>query len=143
MVEETLLSKLHKEISMKYLFLMLFSLGASADLDLTIPEQPVVQIPETKFLQFNYYREPPTRAQMITFWTLNALDVITTYEALKALPNGYEKNPLYSDRPSLGQLVAGKIIIGSLVGNNMSKTPMRFFNAQLSFVVYHNYSLYN
>ena len=140
---------------MKYLFLMLFSLGASADLDLTIPEQPVVQIPETKFLQFNYYREPPTRAQMITFWTLNALDVITTYEALKALdvittyealkalPNGYEKNPLYSDRPSLGQLVAGKIIIGSLVGNNMSKTPMRFFNAQLSFVVYHNYSLYN
>ena len=128
---------------MKYLFLMLFSLGASADLDLTIPEQPVVQIPETKFLQFNYYREPPTRAQMITFWTLNALDVITTYEALKSLPNGYEKNPLYSDRPSLGQLVAGKIIIGSLVGNNMSKTPMRFFNAQLSFVVYHNYSLYN
>ena len=128
---------------MKYLFLMLFSLGASADLDLTIPEQPVVQIPKTKFLQFNYYREPPTRAQMITFWTLNALDVITTYEALKALPNGYEKNPLYSDRPSLGQLVAGKIIIGSLVGNNMSKTPMRFFNAQLSFVVYHNYSLYN
>jgi hypothetical protein len=128
---------------MKYLFLMLFSLGASADLDLTIPEQPVVQIPETKFLQFNYYREPPTRAQMITFWTLNALDVITTYEALKALPNGYEKNPLYSDRPSLGQLVAGKIILGSLVGNNMSKTPMRFFNAQLSFVVYHNYSLYN
>ena len=128
---------------MKYLFLMLFSLGASADLDLTIPEQPVVQIPEIKFLQFNYYREPPTRAQMITFWTLNALDVITTYEALKALPNGYERNPLYPDRPSLGQLVAGKIIIGSLVGNNMSKKPMYFFNAQLSLVVYHNYSLYN
>ena len=131
---------------MKYLFLMLFSLGASADLDLTIPEQPVVQIPETKFLQFNYYRhyrEPPTRAQMITFWTLNALDVITTYEGLKAFPNGYEKNPLYPDRPSLGQLVAGKIIIGSLIGNNMSKNPMYFMNTQLSFVVYHNYSLYN
>ena len=56
---------------------------------------------------------------------------------------GYEKNPLYPNRPSLGQLVAGKIILGSLVGNNMSKKPMYFFNAQLSVVVYHNYSLYN
>ena len=128
---------------MKYLFLMLFSLGASADLDLTIPEQPAAHVPETKFLQFNYYREPPTRAQMITFWTLNALDVITTYEAMKALPNGREKNPLYSDRPSLGQLVAGKIIIGSLIGNNMSKNPMYFMNTQLGLVVYRNYSLYN
>ncbi len=128
---------------MKYLFLMLFSLGASADLDLTIPEQPAAHIPETKFLHFNYYREPPTKAQMITFWTLNALDVITTYEGLKAFPNGYEKNPLYPKRPSLGQLVIGKAIIGSLVGNNMNKNTMYFFNAQLSLVVYHNYSLYN
>tara|TARA_R100000995_G_C3458352_1_gene111766 strand:- start:581 stop:967 length:387 start_codon:yes stop_codon:yes gene_type:complete len=128
---------------MRYLFLMLFSLGASANLDLTIPEQPVAHIPETKFLQFNYYREPPTRAQMITFWTLNALDVITTYEGLKAFPNGTEQNPLYPDRPSLGQLVIGKAIIGSLIGNNMSKKPMHFMNAQLSVVVYHNYSIYN
>jgi len=128
---------------MKYLFLMLFSLGASADLDLTIPEQPAAHIPETKFLHFNYYRETPTRAQMITFWTLNALDVITTYEALKASPNGYERNPLYPKRPSLGQLVAGKIIIGSLIGNNMSKNPMYFMNTQLGLVVYRNYSLYN
>ena len=128
---------------MKYLILLFTCLQLQAEFDLTIPEQPTPTITETKFLQFNHYREPPTRAQMITFWTLNALDVITTYEALKAYPNGYEKNPLYPDRPSLGQLVAGKIIIGSLVGNNMSKTPMRFFNAQLSFVVYHNYSIYN
>ena len=131
---------------MKYLILLFTCLQLQADLDLTIPEQPAAYIPERKFLQFDYYRhyrEPPTRAQMITFWTLNALDVITTYEAMKALPNGSEKNPLYPDRPSLGQLVAGKIILGSLVGNNMSKKPMYFFNAQLSFVVYHNYSLYN
>ena len=131
---------------MQYLILLFTCLQLQADLDLTIPEQPAAYIPERKFLQFDYYRhyrEPPTRAQMITFWTLNALDVITTYEGLKAYPNGYEKNPLYPDRPSLGQLVAGKIILGSLVGNNMSKKPMYFFNAQLSLVVYHNYSLYN
>ena len=131
---------------MKYLILLFTCLQLQADLDLTIPEQPAAHIPEKKFLQFDYYRhyrEPPTRAQMITFWTLNALDVITTYEAMKALPNGSEKNPLYPDRPSLGQLVAGKIILGSLVGNNMSKKPMYFFNAQLSVVVYHNHSLYN
>ena len=130
---------------MRYLFLMLFSLGASANLDLTIPEQPAAHVPETKFLQFNYYkhyREPPTRAQMITFWTLNALDVITTYEALKAFPNGIEQNPLYPDRPSLGQLVIGKAIIGSLIGNNMSRKTIHFMNTQFSVVVYHNYSIY-
>ena len=80
---------------------------------------------------------------MITFWTLNALDVITTYEALKAFPNGIEQNPLYPNRPSLGQLVIGKAIIGSLIGNNMSRKPMHFMNAQLSVVVYRNYSIYN
>ena len=129
---------------MKYLILLFTCLQLQAELDLTIPEQPAAYIPEKKFLQFDYYkhyREPPTRAQMITFWTLNALDVITTYEALKAFPNGTEQNPLYPNRPSLGQLVAGKIILGSLVGNSMSKKPMYFFNAQLSVVVYHNYSL--
>ena len=128
---------------MKYLILILFCIGANAKLDLTLPEQPPAYIPEKKFLQFNYYREPPTKAQMITFWTLNALDVITTYEGLKQCNTCIEANPLYPDRPSLAQLVAGKIIIGSLISNNVGKKPMRFLNAQLSVVVYHNYSLYN
>jgi len=128
---------------MKYLFLIFFISNVSAALDLTIPEQPPAYIPEEKFLHFNSYREPPTRAQMITFWTLNALDVITTYDAMKALPNGRESNPLYPDRPSLGQLVAGKIIIGSLIGNNIGKEPMLYVNGQLAIVVVHNYKQYN
>ena len=128
---------------MKFLILFFTSLQLPAALDLTIPEQPAAYIPEKKFLHFNSYREPPTKAQMITFWTLNALDVITTYKALKAFPNGIEQNPLYPDRPSIGQLIIGKAIIGSLIGNNISKNPMHFINAQLSVVVYHNYSIYN
>ena len=127
----------------KWVILFFMCLQLQSELDLTIPEQPVVYIPEKKFLHFNSYREPPTKAQMITFWTLNALDVITTYEGLKALPNAVEKNPFYPDRPSLAQLIIGKAIIGSAVGNNFGKDPMRYINGQLGVVVVYNYSLYN
>ena len=134
------------------LFLALICIPLYAELDLTLPplsNKEIIELKEKfkvedkKFLQFNYYREPPTKAQMITFWTLNTLDVITTYEGLKALPNAVEKNPFYPDRPSLGQLIIGKAIFGSLVGNNYSKKPMYYINTQLGLVVVHNYLQYN
>ena len=128
---------------MKYLLLIFMFVQLKSELDLTIPEQPLVLMPEKKFLHFNYYREPPTKAQMITFWKLNALDVITTYDGLKQCRTCKEANILYSDKPSLGQLVVGKIIIGSLIGNNISKKPMHFMNGQLAIVVVKNYSVYN
>ena len=69
---------------MKYL-LLIISIGLRSELDLTIPEQPAAYIPPEKEFYFNLgdYNEPPTKAQIVTFWTVNALDVYTTYKVLK------------------------------------------------------------
>jgi hypothetical protein len=126
---------------MKYLFLLLLSIGLKAELDLTIPEQPAVYVPPKEFI-FNLgdYKEPPTRNQMIFFWTLNALDVYTTYEGLKK-PNVYEKNPLLGDKPHLDNLLIQKAIIAGFISQNSSKNYITFMNTSLTFVVINNYKI--
>jgi len=124
---------------MKYLLLMLLSLGLNAELDLTIPEQPAVYIPPKEFiLNFGDYNEPPTKNQMIFFWTLNALDVYTTYKGLKK-PNVYEKNPLLGDKPHLDNLLIQKVIIGGFISQNSSKNYITAMNVGLGLVVINNY----
>ncbi len=63
---------------MKNFVLILLSINTLGELDLSLPEQPAVFIEDRKFLQFVEYEEPPTKAQFITFWSLNALAVCTT-----------------------------------------------------------------
>ena len=124
---------------MKYLLLMLLSLDLNAELDLTIPEQPAVYIPPKEFiLNFGDYNEPPTKNQMIFFWTLNALDVYTTYKGLKK-PNVYEKNPLLGDKPHLDNLLIQKVIIGGFISQNSSKNYITAMNVGLGLVVINNY----
>ena len=126
---------------MKYLLLLLLSLGLKAELDLTIPEQPAVYIaPQKKFLQFIEVKEPPTKAQLITFWTLNVLDIYTTHQGLKK-PNVYETNPLYSKKPTLEELILGKVIIGTILHNNFEKNELRITNVFLTHAVINNYEL--
>jgi len=130
---------------MKYLFLILVSLNIQAgleDLDLTIPEQPTVYVPPKKefYLHFGDYNEPPTREQMIIFWTLNALDVYTTYEGLKQ-SNIQEGNPLLGKQPHLDNLLIQKAIIGGFISQNSSKSYITFANTIVGIVVIHNYSL--
>jgi len=126
---------------MKYLLLMLLSLSLKAELDLTIPEQPAVYVPPKEFI-FNVgdYNEPPTRNQMIFFWTLNALDVYTTYEGLKK-PNVYEKNPLLEDKPHLDNLLIQKAIVAGFISQNSSKNYITSMNIVLTFVVINNYNI--
>ena len=127
---------------MKYLLLMLLSLGLKAELDLTIPEQPAVYIPPKKEFIFNVgdYKEPPTRNQMIFFWTLNALDVYTTYEGLKK-PNVYEKNPLLGDKPHLDNLLIQKAIVAGFISQNSSKNYITVMNTGLTYAVINNYKI--
>ena len=130
---------------MKYLLLLLTSLSLQASLDkldLTLPEQPAVYIPPEKEFIFNFgdYKEPPTKNQMITFWTLNALDVYTTYEGLKQ-PGIIEKNPLLGDKPHLDNLLIQKAIIGGFIAKNGSKNYITFMNTRLTFAVINNYRL--
>ena len=107
---------------MKYLILIFFCIGVNAKLDLTIPEQPAAYIPPEKefYLHFGDYNEPPTKAQIITFWTLNALDIYTTYEGLKK-PNTKESNFIIGKDPHLDEILVQKAIIGTLISNNSSK----------------------
>ncbi len=125
---------------MKYIFLLLLSLTLNAELDLTIPEQPAVYVPPKEFI-FNWgdYNEPPTRNQIIFFWTLNTLDVYTTYEGLKQ-PNIYEANPLLGNKPHLDNLLIQKAIIAGFISKNSSKNYITVMNVGLTLVVINNYN---
>ena len=125
---------------MKYLLLLLLSFSLKAELDLTIPEQPAVYIPPKEFyLHLGDYNEPPTRNQMIFFWTLNALDVYTTYEGLKK-PNVYEKNPLLGDKPHLDNLLIQKAVVAGFISQNSSKNYITVMNTGLTFAIINNYN---
>jgi len=124
---------------MKYLIFIFSILNVSAELDLTMPEQPAVYIPPKEFiLNFDDYNEPPTKNQMIFFWTLNALDVYTSYKGLKK-PNVYEQNPLLGDKPHLDNLLIQKAIIGGFISQNSSKNYITAMNVGLGLVVINNY----
>lgn len=138
---------------MKYilLLLLLFTTNVSAldltipDLDMTLPEQPAVNYEDLRFVEFQNleFHEFPSKSDKVIFWTLNALDVITTYEGLKSSPHVYEVNPLYPARPSLGQLVVGKAIIGSYIINNLDSRQIKILNTNLAIVIVSNYEIYN
>jgi hypothetical protein len=124
---------------MKYLLLLLLSFNLKSELNLTIPKQPAVYVlPKEFILNLGDYNEPPTRNQMIFFWTLNALDVYTTYKGLKK-PNVYEKNPLLGDKPHLDNLLIQKVIIGGFISQNSSKNYITAMNVGLGLVVINNY----
>jgi len=128
---------------MKYLLLLLTSLSLQAsldELDLTLPEQPAVYIPPEKefFLHLGDYNEPPTKNQMILYWTLNALDVYTTYEGLKQ-PGVKEANILLGDKPHLDNLLIQKAIIGGFIAKNGSSNYITLSNTVLTLAIINNY----
>jgi hypothetical protein len=131
---------------MKYLLLLLTSLSLQAsldELDLTIPEQPAAYIPFEKefFLNLGDYKEPPTKNQMIFFWTLNALDVYTTVEGLKKCSSCKEQNPLLPDRPELEELLLQKAIVAGLISKHSSKNAITSMNVILTYAVINNYEV--
>jgi len=131
---------------MKYLLLLLTSLSLQAsldELDLTLPEQPAAYISPEKqfFLNLGDYKEPPTKAQMITFWTLNALDVYTTIKVLKNCSSCTEQNPLLPDRPELEELLLQKAIVGGLMSKHSSKNYITAMNVGLTYAVINNYKI--
>ena len=128
---------------MKYLFLLLTSLSLQSELDLTIPEQPAAYISSEKefFLNLGDYKEPPTKTQMVTFWTLNALDVYTTHESMRKCSTCKEQNPLLPKRPKLEELLLQKAIVAGFISKNSSKNFITAINISLTFVVINNYEI--
>ena len=126
---------------MKYLWLLLFGISLQAELDLTLPEQPAAYIPsEPKLLNLGDYNEPPTKAQLITFWTLNVLDIYTTHEGMKRCLSCKETNPLLPNRPELEELILQKAIVGTFLTRNSSEDFIVAINVGLTFAVINNYS---
>ena len=128
---------------MKYLLLLLTSLSLQAsldELDLTLPEQPAVYIPPEKefYLHLGDYNEPPTKNQMILYWTLNAIDVYTTYEGLKQ-PGIVEGNPLLGDKPHLDNLLIQKAIVGGFIAKNGSSNYITLSNTVVTLAIINNY----
>ena len=128
---------------MKYLFLLLLSIGLKSELDLTIPEQPAAYIPPEKefFLNLGDYKEPPTKNQMVVFWTLNALDVYTTHEGLRKCRYCTEQNPLLPKRPELEELLLQKAIVAGLISKHSSKNVITSMNVILTYAVINNYEV--
>ena len=128
---------------MKYLLLLLTSLSLQAsldELDLTLPKQPAAYIPPEKefFLHIGDYNEPPTKNQMILYWTLNAIDVYTTYEGLKQ-PGIVEGNPLLGDKPHLDNLLIQKAIVGGFIAKNGSSNYITLSNTVVTLAIINNY----
>ena len=128
---------------MKYLFLLLLSICLKSELDLTIPEQPAAYIPPEKKFIFNFgdYKEPPTKNQMIVFWTLNALDVYTTHEGIRKCSTCEEQNPILPKKPELEELLLQKAIVAGFISKNSSKNFITAMNISLTFVVINNYEI--
>ena len=126
---------------MKYLFLLLLSIGLKSELDLTIPEQPPAYIPpkEEFFFNFGDYKEPPTKNQIIVFWTLNALDVYTTVEGLRKCSSCTEQNPLLSEKPTLEEMLLQKAIVAGFISKHSSKNYITAMNVSLTYAVINNY----
>ena len=129
------------------ILLLLTSLSLQAslhDFDLTIPEQPAAHIPEKEFfLHFGDYNEPPTKAQIITFWVIQGLDVYTTHQGLKKCGSCKESNPLLSNRPELSELLLHKAIVATFLINNSSKKQVTLMNGITAAAVINNYEIYN
>ena len=70
-------------------------------------------------LQFSPYDE---RRIKTYYYIINALDVATTYRGLKH-PNVREANPILGDRPSLGEMVALKLVVSSILFDLSEERP--------------------
>ena len=125
---------------MKYLLLVILSFQLSAELDLTIPEQPAVYVPRENILPAMDWVETDMQKEIIIYWTLNVLDVYTTHEGLKD-PNVYELNPLLGKRPSLAQLILLKSISSVIILNTYTKEDMYYMNLILFAAVDNNYQI--
>lgn len=126
------------------LLLLLVSLPALSELDLTLPELPYdyeIEIKEERFLNLGDFNEPPTKKQLTIFWTLNVLDVWTTHRGLKHSPSIKEQNPLLDDRPELEELILQKLIVGGVIYRYGSSNYIKVMNYGLGYAVVNNYSL--
>ena len=92
------------------------------------------------------FHTPPSRAQYITFWTLQTLDVYTTYRGLK-YDCVREGNPLLGNRPGIGHMVTHKTVFlypfYTLPKDLVDRETMQWVNGFGTVVVINNFEVWN
>ena len=80
--------------------------------------------------QFDF-NDPVSTTHWVLFWTLQVLDVYTTYEGLKC-DNVTELNPFFPDQPRLSQIILTKaLLLSPLIYTN---NKYKFSNKQIILV---------
>ena len=93
------------------------------------------------------FEEKATPGQYTIFWTLQVLDVYSTYRGLK-YNCVYEGNPLLGNNPDLARLVTHKTVFLHPVAvlqpyNVLSQDTMQMYNVAYTTIIFNNYRVWN
>lgn len=93
------------------------------------------------------FREMANDAQYTIFWTLQVLDVYSTYRGLK-YQCVYEANPIVGPNPDLAKLVTHKTVFLHPIAviqplEILTKQEVQNYNVFYTTVVYNNYTVWN
>ena len=102
---------------------------------------------ETNILPDFEFTELANDAQYNIFWTLQVLDVYSTYRGLK-YQCVYEANPIVGPNPDLAKLVTHKTLFLHPVAiiqplGILTKEEVQNYNVFYTTVVYNNYNVWN
>ena len=127
----------------------------SANLEVDIPwdweqiraDAELIKNSKTNILPDFEFTEMANDAQYNIFWTLQALDVYTTYRGLK-YSCVYEANPIVGDNPNLARLVTHKTLALHPIAilqplQILTKQEVQNYNVFYTIVVYNNYTVWN
>tara|TARA_B100001094_G_scaffold253633_1_gene252105 strand:+ start:8035 stop:8262 length:228 start_codon:yes stop_codon:yes gene_type:complete len=70
------------------------------------------------------------------------MDALTTYHGLKS-PYVYEANPILGKRPSAGEIVVLKLLMGSIIWHTYNNDQMIVANSLLTIAVVNNLDVMN
>ena len=70
------------------------------------------------------------------------MDALTTYRGLKS-PYVYEANPILGKKPSAGEIVVLKLLMGSIIWHTYSNDQMIVANSLLTIAVVNNLDVMN
>ena len=130
------------------------SLLASNNLQVNIPwdfeqikaDSKLLAEEENRIFKDLKFHTPASRAQYITFWTIQALDVYSTYRGLQ-YDCVREGNPLLGDRPGIGHMVTHKTVFlypfYTLPRDIIDRETMQWVNGFGTVVIINNFEVWN
>tara|TARA_S200002703_G_scaffold159707_1_gene174236 strand:+ start:4754 stop:5182 length:429 start_codon:yes stop_codon:yes gene_type:complete len=127
----------------------------SANLEVDIPwdweqiqaDAELIKNSETNILPDFDFADDVTKAQSYLFWSIQVLDVYSTYQGLK-YDCVVEGNPLLGERPGLARMVTHKTVFLSpfwLLQSEgvFTKEDLYLYNTMGTVVIYNNYRVWD